>query len=195
MTNTILRIDASARHTGSVSRDLTDRIVARFAGANVVTRDLATPLPLLDEVWIGANFTPPEDRTTAQQVALSLSDTLIAELRAADTIVIGLPIYNFSVPAAFKAWVDLVSRVGETFHYTDTGPKGLLSGKKAIIAYAAGGVAIGSDYDFASGYMRQILGFLGITDVTTVAADQVAVDAQASIQSAKLAVDTLNLAA
>lgn len=195
MTTNILRIDASARHTGSVSRDLTDRIIARFSDAAVVTRDLAAPLPLLDEAWIGANFTPADDRTDEQTAALVLSDTLIAELRAADTIVIGLPIYNFTVPAAFKAWVDQVTRLGETFQYTDTGPKGLLSNKKVIVAYAAGGVAIGSDYDFASGYVRQILGFLGINDVTTVAADQVAVDADASIQSAKEAVDTLDLAA
>ena len=195
MTTNILRIDASARHNGSVSRDLTDRIIARFSDATVVTRDLATPLPLLDETWIWANFTPADDRTDEQTAALALSDTLIAELRAADTIVIGLPIYNFTVPAAFKAWVDQVTRRGETFHYTDTGPQGLLPNKKVIVAYAAGGVAIGSDYDFASGYVRQILGFLGITDVTTVAADQVAVDADASIQSANAAVDTLELAA
>ena len=195
MTNTILRIDASARHTGSVSRDLADRIIARLGDAKVITRDLATPLPLLDEAWIGANFTPAHDRTDDQKARLAQSDELIAELNAADTLDIGLPIYNFGVPAAFKAWVDLVARVGETFQYTDTGPVGLLAGKRAIVAIASGGTPLGSDYDFASGYARQLLGFIGITDITFVSADQLAVDADASLKSAHDAVNALDLAA
>lgn len=195
MTTSILRIDASARRTGSTSRKLTDRIISRFTGATVTTRDLANSLPLIDETWVGANFTPQDQRSDAQKSHLAHSDELIAELRAADTIVIGLPVYNFGVPAAFKAWVDLIARVGETFAYTENGPVGLLSGKKAIVAFAAGGVAIGSDYDFASGYVRQLLGFIGITDVTFVAADQMAVDAETSLNSAYQAVDALNLAA
>lgn len=195
MTNTILRIDASARRTGSVSRDLTGRIVARYTDATVITRDLATPLPLLDEAWVGANFTPAADRTDDQKARLALSDELIAELRAADTLVIGLPIYNFGVPAAFKAWVDLVARVGETFQYTDTGPVGLLQNKRAIVAIASGGTALGSDFDFASGYARQLLGFIGISDVTIVSADQLAVDHDASLKSAHQAVQDLQIAA
>jgi len=191
MTQHILRIDSSARHTDSVTRDLTDRIIARFSSPSVTTRDLATPLPQVDEVWVGANFTPPQDRSDSQRAKLALSDELIAELRAADTLVIGAPIYNFSVPAAFKAWVDLIARVGETFQYGESGPVGLLSGKRAIVAVASGGVALGSDYDHASGYLRQILGFIGITDVTIVAADAMAADADASLAKAHAAIATL----
>ncbi len=86
-------------------------------------------------------------------------------MQAADTLVIGLPIYNFGVPAALKAWVDQVARAGVTFRYTETGPKGLLTGKRAIIAVASGGTEAGSDVDFATGYIRHVLGFIGITDV------------------------------
>lgn len=107
MTHAILRIDASARRTGSVSRDLADKIIARFGDdITVTTRDLANGLPLIDEEWVGANFTPADARSDDQKAKLALSDDLVAELKAADTIVIGLPIYNFGVPAALKAWVD-----------------------------------------------------------------------------------------
>ena len=195
MTHTILRIDASARKTDSVSRDLSDRIIARFNDAKVITRDLANPLPLLDQDWVGANFTPADDRSPEQNEKLELSDQLIDELRAADTIVIGVPIYNFGVPAALKAWIDLISRVGETFQYTETGPVGLLSGKRAIIAVASGGTPVGSDMDFASGYLRHLLGFIGISDVTFISADQLAIDAVATLNAAHDAVDNLELAA
>jgi FMN-dependent NADH-azoreductase len=125
MTQHILRIDASARRSGSVSRDLADRIVARIgAGATVTTRDLADGVPLIDEAWIGSAYTPPADRTAEQRERLALSDTLVAELQAADTLVIGLPIYNFGVPAAFKAWIDQVARAGVTFEYSPQGPRG-----------------------------------------------------------------------
>ncbi|WP_095588437.1 FMN-dependent NADH-azoreductase [Actibacterium ureilyticum] len=192
---TILRLDTSARHTGSVSRQLTDRIVSRFGDAKVVTRDLAQPLPLLDENWVYANFTPAADRTDAQRETLALSDTLVAELKEADVLVIGLPIYNFGAPAAFKAWVDLVARVGLTFQYSEAGPEGLLSGKRAIVAYASGGVPMGSPVDFASGHVRQVLAFLGITDVEFVAAEGLNAGAENAVEAAEAAIDALNLAA
>ncbi len=195
MTNTILRIDASARHQGSVTRDLTDRVINRTPDATVITRDLATALPQLDENWVNANFTPAADRTDDQRTRLAQSDELIAELRAADTLVIGIPIYNFGVPAAFKAWVDLIARVGETFQYSETGPVGLLTGKRAIVAIASGGTELGSNIEFASNYVRHLLGFIGISDVSFVAADQLAIDADASLTSAHSAIDTLNIAA
>ncbi len=195
MANRILRIDASARRTGSVSRDLADRIIARFEGAQVTTRDLATPLPLIDEAWVGANFTPADDRTDDQRARLALSDELIAELIAADTIVIGLPIYNFGVPAGLKAWIDLVARAGVTFRYSETGPKGLLEGKRAIIAVASGGTQTGSDFDFATGYLRHVLGFIGITDVTLVNADRMMIDAESTLKSAHAQIDALAIAA
>lgn len=195
MTNSILRIDASARRTGSVSRDLTDRIIQRLGSSTVVTRDLAQPLPQIDQDWVEANFTPADNRSAAQKNRLALSDTLIAELRAADTLVIGVPVYNFGVPAAFKAWVDQVARVGETFHYTENGPVGLLEGKRAVIAYASGGVVIGSEYDFVSGYLRQLLGLIGITEVTFISADQMAVDPDNSLKAAYASVAALDIAA
>lgn len=194
MTNSILRIDASARRTGSVSRELTDSIIARLGAANVVTRDLATPLALVDESWVGANFTPAGDRTDEQKNALATSDMLVDELRAADTLVIGLPVYNFAVPAAFKAWIDQIVRAGETFRYTETGPVGLLTGKRAIVVLASGGVTLGSDWDYASGYVRHVLGFIGITDVTFIDASGAGQN-QDVLPAAHQAVDALDLAA
>jgi FMN-dependent NADH-azoreductase len=196
MTQHILRIDASARRSGSVSRDLADRIVARIgAGATVTTRDLADGVPLIDEAWIGSAYTPPADRTAEQRERLALSDTLVAELQAADTLVIGLPIYNFGVPAAFKAWIDQVARAGVTFEYSPQGPRGLLQGKRAIVAVASGGTEAGSELDFATGFARQVLGFIGITDVEFVTADRLMVDADGTMAKALEQVEALPVAA
>lgn len=195
----ILRIDASARKTGSVTRELNDSIIDRFSmsgDATVTTRDLADEaLPHLTESWIGANFTKPEDRSPEQNDALALSNDLIDELKSADVVLIGLPIYNFGVPAALKAWVDLIARAGVTFKYSETGPVGLLDGKRAIVAVASGGTAMGSDIDFATGYLRHVLGFIGIKDVVFVAADQMAIDAETTLSAARDAVQTLDIAA
>jgi FMN-dependent NADH-azoreductase len=191
MTQTVLRIDASARRTGSESRALTTRIVERLSPDTVIHRDLATPIPAITEDWLSANWTPDADRSKAQRDLLALSDQLIAELKAADTIVIGAPIYNFGVPASLKAWVDQIARAGITFKYSETGPKGLLTGKRAIIAIASGGTQLGSEIDFASGYLRHIMGFIGITDVQFVAADQLMVDAEASHAKADAALEAL----
>lgn len=191
----ILRIDTSARSSGSVSRDLTDRVIARFPEATVTTRDLAPGLPLIDETWVGANFTPAADRTPDQRAVLALSDELIAEVQAADTLVIGLPIYNFGVPATLKAWVDQVVRAGVTFRYTENGPEGLLQGKRAIVIVASGGTQAGSEIDFATGYIRHVLGFVGITEVEFVTADRLALDPESTLQSARNQIDELALAA
>lgn len=191
----ILRIDTSARSSGSVSRDLTDRVIARFPEATVTTRDLAPGLPLIDETWVGANFTPAADRTPDQRAVLALSDELIAEVEAADTLVIGLPIYNFGVPATLKAWVDQVARAGVTFRYTENGPEGLLQGKRAIVIVASGGTRAGSEIDFATGYIRHVLGFVGITEVEFVTADRLALDPESTLQSARNQIDELALAA
>ncbi|OAN82178.1 FMN-dependent NADH-azoreductase [Jannaschia sp. EhC01] len=181
----ILRIDASARRAGSVSRDLTDQIIAQMGATTVTTRDLATGIPLLEEAWIGANFTPADQRTPEQAATLALSDTLVAEIKAADTLVIGVPIYNFGVPAALKAWVDQVARAGVTFQYSETGPKGLLEGKRAVLVIASGGTESGSDIDFATNYMRHVLGFIGITAIEVVTADRLMVDADAAMKTAQ----------
>jgi len=195
----ILRIDASARNAGSTTRQLTDQLVARLVeqgyGAAVTSRDLAlTPPALLTEAWVGANFTDESERSDDQRAALAASDELIAELEAADTIVIGVPVYNFAIPAALKAWVDLIARARRTFRYTETGPEGLLKGKKAFLVVASGGVPVGSDYDFATGYLRHVLGFVGITDVAIIAADQQMMDGEA-IARATASIDALQQAA
>lgn len=127
MTKTVLRIDASARHTGSESRALTQRIVDRLAPTTVITRHLAVAVPAIDGDWLNANWTPEDQRTDTQRETLALSDTLIAELKAADTIVIGAPIYDFGIPATLKTWVDLIARAGITFKYSESGPQGLLT--------------------------------------------------------------------
>jgi FMN-dependent NADH-azoreductase len=181
MTDTILRIDASARRTGSVTRDLADRVVARLAPRKVIHRDLAAePVPQIDEGWVAASFTPAEARSADQRAALALSDSLLAEIEAADTLVIGLPIYNFGVPAALKAWVDQVARAGRSFRYTAEGPVGLLQGKRAVVVVASGGVEAGSGSDFATGYIRHVLGFIGIDAVEIVTADRIVADPDAA---------------
>ncbi len=191
MTKTILHIDASARREGSATRDLSNRIVNHLKAGRIIRRDLASPLPLLTEDWINANFTPADQRDAVQRDQLALSDELVNELQQSDIIVIGLPIYNFSVPAAFKAWIDLVARAGLTFSYSENGPKGLLDGKRAILAIASGGTAVGSEIDFATDYAKHVLGFVGIHDIDVVAADQLALDAETSLSNAHKAVQEL----
>lgn len=187
---TILHIDSSARLTGSVTRDLTAKIVDKLGGA-VIRRDLTQALPQISDAWVNASFTPADQRDTVQTDTLSLSDQLVQELKDADTIVIGLPVYNFGVPAALKAWIDLIARAGVTFRYSDTGPEGLLTGKRAILAVATGGTEVGSDIDFATGYMKHVLGFLGIHDVQVIAADRVMAQADQAMADAQAAIDRL----
>lgn len=191
MTKTLLRIDTSARRTGSVSRDLTDAITAKLAPETIINRDLANPLPQIDETWVGANFTPADQRSDEQRAKLELSDTLIAELRAADTVVIGVPVYNFGIPTALKAWIDLIARAGETFRYTENGPEGMLKDKKAYIAMASGGVPVGSPVDYATTYLKQVLNFVGIADIEIIAADGLARDAENSLKAANDAVSQI----
>jgi len=187
---TILHIDASARTGASITRKLSRQIVDKIGG-DVIRRDLAHALPQIDEAWLGANFTPEADRDAEARDRLALSDTLVDELKRADTIVIGAPIYNFGVPAALKAWIDLIARAGLTFKYTENGPVGLLEGKRAIIAIASGGTEVGSEIDFASGYLKHIMGFIGITDVQLIAADRVMAQQDLAIASAESQIDAI----
>ena len=191
MTHTLLRIDASARRDGSVSRQLTDQIIEKLTPDHVIARDLANPLPHVNEAWISANFTPITDRNDEQNKALELSDTLIEEIQQADTIVIGAPIYNFGVPAGLKAWIDLVARAGVTFRYTEEGPVGLLTGKRTIVVVASGGTEAGSNYDFATGFLKHVLGFIGLTDVEFVTADKLALDAEGTMAKAKADIERI----
>lgn len=143
-------------------------------GDTLTYRDLtAYPLPQIDAAWADARLSYPETRSDSDQAVLSLSDTVVEEVQKADTIIIGAPMYNFSGPASLKAWMDLVARPRVTFSYTFSGPIGLLNNKKAIVVIASGGVAIGSAYDFLSPHIRHFLGFLGIADVTILAAKDV----------------------
>ena len=190
----ILRIDSSAQTETSQSRRLSNRIIdglhALGKSPDVAVRDLDERLPQLDSAWIEANTTPIDDRTDDQRKTLALSDTLITEIEAADTLIIGVALYNFSIPASLKLWIDLVCRVRKTCAYSEDGPKGLMTGKKAIVCFASGGTAFGSDIDFASGYIRHILGFIGITDVKFITADKRFEDNQA-LTRADEAVDAL----
>jgi len=194
----ILYITASIRSENeSISRGLGQRIVDGLVakGGALTTRDLAAnDLPFVSAERFGANLTPAAERTPQQAELAAIADQLIAELEAADTIVIASPIYNFGPPAVLKAWADLVARAGTTFRYTATGPEGLLKGKKAYLAIASGGTPVGAEFDFMSRWLTFFLGFLGITDVEIVAADGImGQDGEAKIAAAQEA--ALKLAA
>ncbi len=184
---TTLLIQSSARTEGSVTRKLARKLAEGF-GAPVATRDISNGLPVISADWVAANGTDPSERSDAQREVLSQSDSLVAELRDADRIVISAPLYNFSIPASLKSWIDLVARARETFRYTETGPEGLLKGKKAYIVAASGGVPVGSPVDFATPYLRHVLGFLGIDDVNIIAADQLIAKGGDSVTAAEIAV-------
>jgi FMN-dependent NADH-azoreductase len=172
----LLAIEVSPRGDSSISRKLTSHFVERWRaahpGGDVVVRDLTkTPLPFVDLPWIGGAFMPVEQHSPESAAAIKVSDDLVAELKAAERIVIGTPMFNFSIPAALKAYIDHIVRVGVTI---STDNVGLLTGKKATIILATGGdFSPGSPfegYNLASGYLRQVLGWIGITDVEIILA-------------------------
>ena len=188
--NTLLQINSSGRFDGSVTRQVSNALVSLLTqtepGLDINHRELTNGLPFIDEQWIAANFTPPEQRNQQHLEALSFSDELVNELAESNTLVIASPIYNFSIPAVLKAWIDLIARAQLTFKYTENGPQGLLTGKKAFIVAASGGVPIGSEMDFATNYLKQVLGFVGISDVTIIDTSNVCKDGsidQASLES------------
>ena len=167
---TLLQLNTSLFSQGGQSSQLADAFVAAWRqthpDARVVKFDLAAdPVPHLDAERFSAFLAKPEDRTPAQQAAVAYSDQLIAELREADVIVLGLPMYNFGVPSMLKAYFDHIARAGVTFRYTEIGPIGLLTGKKAYVLTARGGLYAGTPKDSETIYVRDFLGFLGITDV------------------------------
>lgn len=172
----VLEVSASGRLNGSASRELTTDLIAalddRYGNVETVRRDLAQGMPFVDEAWIDANFTPKDARTATQRKALAFSDELVEELKNADVLVIGVPVYNFSIPAALKAWIDMICRARLSFRYTENGPEGLLGGKKVYLVVATGGVPIGSPMDFATPYLKHALAFVGITDVEIIGADK-----------------------
>lgn len=185
----ILRIDASVQYEQSISRalgdELIERLLAQHPAVTVLVRDVNKDISFITETWVAANYTPPEERNDEQQAILAKSDILVAELAKADAVVMTVPIYNFSIPATLKAWIDQICRVGLTFSYTENGPQGLLNDKPVYLVMASGGVPIGSPADFASTYLKQVLGFIGMTSIQIIAAEQVSVDQEASIKKAQ----------
>src|SRR5687768_12960238 len=176
---TLLRIDSSLFGANGASHGLTDAFVRTFRGehpgARVIERDLAAdPLPHLDAATFTAFRTPAGERTVEQQSLVRTSDALIAELAAADVIVLGLPMYNFGVPSTVKAWFDHVARAGVTFRYTAEGPVGLLTGKQVYVFATRGGAYAGTPSDTETPYVRDFLAFIGLTDVEFVYAESLA---------------------
>jgi FMN-dependent NADH-azoreductase len=172
----ILQINASARREGANSTRLANAVVARLQAthpdARVTLRDLAvTPHPMLDEAALGALFTPAGQRTPEQAARVALDDVLIAEIQAHDTIVLGVPMYNFGIPAQLKNWIDAIARAGVTFRYTEAGPEGLLRGKTVYLALARGGLYRDTEKDAQVPYLKNVLGFLGMTDLHCIYAE------------------------
>ena len=176
---TILHINSSPLYGRSVSRQLTDAFVTQWKSSHpngtVLDRDLnATPIPPVTAEWVGAAYTPEEARTPQQKQLLALSDTLLTELEQADEYVFGVPMHNFGVPSVLKLWIDQIARVGRTFSYSEKGPKGLITGKKATFIVATGGIYDAqtrmASFNFVEPYLRSVFGFLGVTDATFLTA-------------------------
>ncbi len=188
----VLRIDASARRDGSRGRALADDLVRRLLddrpGGTVVHRDLVDGVPLLDPDALAVRSTPAGDRTPAEADAASASDTLIAEVMAADAVVVSLPIYNFHVPASFKAWIDLVARPRVTFRYGPDGPRGLLADRPVYVIVTSGGTRLDGPVDFVTPWLRHVLGFLGLHDVHVIRADGLGSAPEARLAQARRAI-------
>ncbi|MDD2662203.1 MAG: NAD(P)H-dependent oxidoreductase [Dechloromonas sp.] len=181
----ILQINASARSNGANSTRLADaiaqRLVARDPQAVLTVRDLAAePHPVLDEPALGALFTPADQRTPEQAARVALDDALIAQVQGADVIVLGVPMYNFGVPVQLKTWIDAIARAGVTFRYTAEGPEGLLKGKTVYVALARGGLYRDTPADSQVPYLKNVLAFLGMTDVRFVYAEGLALGADSA---------------
>jgi FMN-dependent NADH-azoreductase len=206
---TLLQLSTSlfsaSGQSSRLAQDFVDQWRAAHPGAGVIARDLArTPVPHLDAERFGAFLAKPESRTLQQQAVIDYSNELIDELRRADVIVLGLPMYNFGVPSTLKAYFDHIARAGETFRYTEKGAIGLLAGKKAYVFATRGGKYLGTPGDLETGYVRQFLAFIGIDDVEIIYAEGLALgaaSAQSSMSAAREAIqrtvesETLALAA
>lgn len=184
----ILQINSSARSAGANSTLLADKITARLRAqhpeAELALRDLAAePLLVLDEAALGAIFTPAEQRSPEQAARVAIDDAAIAQVQAADVIVLGVPMYNFGVPVQLKTWLDAIARAKVTFQYTADGPQGLLTGKKVYVALARGGRYRDSAADSQVPFLKTVLGFLGMHDVKFIFAEGLALGAEAVVQS------------
>jgi FMN-dependent NADH-azoreductase len=188
----ILQVNSSARvfengegsHSTRLANELSARLVAAHPGASLAVRDLARqPHPVLDEAALGALFTPAHARSPEQAARVALDDALIAEVQAADVVVLGVPMYNFGITAQLKNWIDAIARARVTFAYTDKGPIGLLTGKTVYAVLSRGGVHRGTAGDSQVPYLRAVLGFLGMTDVRFVYAEGLAMGPEAEAQA------------
>ena len=196
---TLLQIRSSIFSNDGQSSRLAERFVARWRASNpgskVIVRDLAKePVPHLDAARFGAFLAKPVERTPAQQAVVDYSDALIGELKRADVVVLGLPMYNFGVPSTLKAYFDHVARVGETFKYTEKGPVGLLTGKKVYVFAARGGMYAGTPNDTQTPFIRIFLSFLGMSDIEFVYAEGLAISEaskQHSLARAEAVIDAL----
>lgn len=189
----ILQVNASARSQGAQSTELANAIVAKLRAkhptAEVNVRDLARdPVPMLDEEALQALFTAAEKRTPNQTARVAVDDRVIAQVQAADILVLGVPMYNFTISVQLKAWIDALARAGVTFRYTAQGPEGLLKGKKVYVALARGGLHRGTEADSQVPYLKTVLGFLGMREVEFVYAEGLALGpeaAQKGLETAK----------
>ncbi|MGH8806721.1 MAG: FMN-dependent NADH-azoreductase [Noviherbaspirillum sp.] len=196
---TLLQINASLFSGNGQSSRLSDQFVAGWRAAHpegkLITRDFgANPVPHLTAERFGALISKPEERSAEQQVVVDFSDTLIDEIRQADVIAVGLPMYNFGIPSTLKAYIDHIARAGVTFRYTDKGPVGLLTGKKALVFAARGGLYAGTPIDTQTSYVRDFLRFIGIEDVEFVYAEGLNMgesSKQAALESAQTAIRQL----
>jgi FMN-dependent NADH-azoreductase len=196
---TLLQLNASLFSPGGQSSLLADQFVSAWrannAGAEVVVRDLASqPLPHLDAERFLAFIAAPDARTPQQQALVVESDALVAEIKAAQIVVFGLPMYNFGIPSTLKAYFDHIARAGVTFRYTANGPEGLLSGKKAYVFAARGGLYAGTPRDSQTTYVRDFLGFIGISDVEFIYAEGLSLgepSKQASLAEAQQRIEQL----
>jgi FMN-dependent NADH-azoreductase len=199
---TLLQINASLNNGNGQSSQLANQFVAAFhqrrPEAKIVVRDVAAaePVPHLNAERFGAFITKPEERSAAQKAVVAYSDILINELKHADVIVLGLPMYNFGVPSQLKAYFDHIARVGVTFKYTEKGPVGQLTGKKVYVFAARGGLYAGTPMDTQTSYVRDFLRFLGMTDVEFVYAEGLAISPESKeVSLAKAIAEIARLAA
>ncbi|RZL04398.1 MAG: FMN-dependent NADH-azoreductase [Rubrivivax sp.] len=180
----ILQINSSSRpdasHSSRLAATIVERLRTHQLDATVTVRDLGrAPLGELDEPALQALFTPAEQRTPEQAARVAVDDAVIAELQAADVLVLGVPMYNFGVPAQLKNWIDAIARAKVTFTYTEKGPVGLLTGKKVYVALTRGGLYRNTPADTQVPYLKTVLAFLGMTDVQFVYAEGIAMGPQA----------------
>jgi FMN-dependent NADH-azoreductase len=196
---TLLQIQYSIFSNGGQSSQLAERFIVAWRASNpggkVIVRDLATePVPHLDAARFGAFIAKPEERTPSQQAVVDYSDALIGELKRADVVVLGLPMYNFGLPSTLKAYFDHIGRAGVTFQYTEKGPVGLLTGKKVYVFAARGGIYAGTPNDTQTPFVRTFLSFIGMDDIEFVYAEGLAISEaskEKGIARAQAAVDAL----